>query len=146
MMGDERELADRLHSAAVRLLRHARTGDAASGVTAARLSVLSVLVYGHVRTVSELAAAEQVAVPTMTRLLQDMEADGLVKRRRAVQDLRVVNVAVTARGRRALNAGRAARLELIRAVLARLAAREQDALSASVDSLLRALQPSAGNR
>jgi DNA-binding MarR family transcriptional regulator len=141
-MFDERELADRVHSAAIRLLRYARAGDTASGVTAARLSVLSVLVYGRARTVSELAAAEQVAVPTMTRLLQDMETDGLLRRRRDARDRRVVRVAVTSRGRRALAAGRAARLDLIRDVLAQLPAGERAALSSSVDSLLRVLQGS----
>src|SRR5918993_886010 len=71
-------LADQLHSAAIHLLRGLRGQDAASGLTAPRLSALSVLVFGGPRTVSALAAAEQVRVPTMTRLVQGLKREGLV--------------------------------------------------------------------
>src|SRR5690606_37910081 len=103
-------LADRLHSLAIHLLRWARTVDTAAGLSAARLSVLSVLVFGGPRTVTELADAEQVATPTMTRLLQGLERDGYVRRRRERADARVVRVTATAKGRRALEAGRRARV------------------------------------
>ena len=73
-------LADRLHSAAIRLLRRLRAEDAASGVSAPRLSALSVLVFAGPRTLGELAAAEQVRPPTMTRLVTALEAQGLLAR------------------------------------------------------------------
>jgi DNA-binding MarR family transcriptional regulator len=139
MDGDE-ELADRLHSAAIHLLRYARQDDAAAGVSAARLSVLATLVYGRARTVTELAVAEQVAVPTMTRLLQGMEGEGHVRRRRDGVDGRVVRVRATASGRRALERGRRARLARIGKVLARLEEAERESLGRGVDALGAALR------
>jgi DNA-binding MarR family transcriptional regulator len=139
MHGDE-ELADRLHSAAIHVLRYARQDDAAAGVSAARLSVLAALVYGGARTVTELAAAEQVAVPTMTRLLQGMEGEGHVRRRRDGVDGRVVRVRATASGRRALERGRRARLARIGKVLARLEAAERESLGRGVVALGAALR------
>jgi DNA-binding MarR family transcriptional regulator len=138
-MDIEIELADRLHSAAIHLLRYARQDDAAAGVSAARLSVLATLVYGRARTVTELATAEQVAVPTMTRLLQGMEGDGHVRRRRDGADGRVVRIGVTASGRRALERGRRARLVRIGELLARMDAAERESLGRGVDALGAAL-------
>src|SRR3954467_2258933 len=74
------DLADRLHSAAIHLLRRLRRADTASGLPAPRLSALSVLVFGGPLTVSELAAAEQVRPPTMTRIIGALEAAGLAER------------------------------------------------------------------
>lgn len=136
---DERTTAARLHSVAIRLLRLARAVDGASGLSAARLSVLSVLVYGSARSVTELAAAEQVSVPTMTRLLQGLEADGCVRRRRAAEDGRVVMVTVTAAGRRALERARLARVERIVEVLGGAQRGELLALADTISVLEREL-------
>src|SRR6201984_3935751 len=59
-------VADRLHSAAIHLLRRVRKQDIATGEGPARLSALSVLVFGGAKTLKELAAAEQVKPPTMS--------------------------------------------------------------------------------
>src|SRR5919199_1876113 len=75
-----RAVADRLHSAAIHLLRRLRKVDEASGLSAPRLSALSVLVFAGPRTLGELAAAEQVRPPTMTRLVRALERSGLVTR------------------------------------------------------------------
>jgi DNA-binding MarR family transcriptional regulator len=133
-------LADRLHSVAIHLLRHARVADAASGMSAARLSVLSVLVYTGSRTVTELADAEQVAAPTMTRLLQGMEQAGHVRRRRDGTDGRVVRVSVTARGRRVLERARQARLRRLAEVMARIPPAERPAVASVVSALEAALR------
>ncbi len=74
-------VADRLHSASIHLLRRLRRQDDASGVTAPHLSALSVLVFGGARTLGELAAAEQVTPPSMTRIVRNLEAGGLVARK-----------------------------------------------------------------
>jgi DNA-binding MarR family transcriptional regulator len=128
----DRSLADRLHSVAIHLLRYARVDDAATGLSAARLSVLSVLVFGGSRTVTDLAAAEQVAVPTMTRLLQGLEGDGHVRRRRDTDDRRVVTVTATAKGRRALEAGRRARIRRVERVTGVLSAADASVVEAAV--------------
>src|SRR5437868_13069961 len=103
------DVADRLHSAAIHLLRFVRREDTRSGLSAPRLSALSVIVFAGPLTLGELAAAEQVRPPTMTRLVAALEAEGLVERVPDPRDGRVVRVRATARGRRLLMAGRAGR-------------------------------------
>ena len=62
-----------LHSAAIHLLRRVRKQDAATGEGPARLSALSVLVFGGPMTLGQLAAAEQVKPPTMSRIVTGLE-------------------------------------------------------------------------
>jgi DNA-binding MarR family transcriptional regulator len=109
-----------LHALAIHLLRRVRRTDAATGLTPARASVLSVLVFGGPRTLGELAATELVAPPTMTRLVSGLEQDGYVTRRGDAQDARVSRVRATAKGRRVLEAGRARRIAQVMALLERL--------------------------
>ena len=104
-----RDVADRLHSAAIHLLRRVRRTDPKTGVSAAQLSALSVLMGGP-RTLGELAAAEQVRPPTMTKLVQELEREGLAARERDVDDARVVRVRSTAKGQRILQRGREMRI------------------------------------
>jgi DNA-binding MarR family transcriptional regulator len=108
-------VADRLHSAAIHLLRRLRKVDEASGLSAARLSTLSVLVFGAPTTVGELARAEQVSPPTMSKLVSGLERDGYVVREAHELDARAVRVRATPKGRRVLEEGRARRIsELVR--------------------------------
>jgi DNA-binding MarR family transcriptional regulator len=100
------DLADRLHSAAIHLLRRVRKEDDASGLTAPKLSALSVLVFGGPRTVGALAAVEQVRPPTMSVLIRDLERAGLVVRRRGEDDGRQVLIEPTDEARRLLHEGR----------------------------------------
>src|SRR5947207_5638448 len=74
------QTADKLHSAAIHLLRRLRVRDRESGVGPAQLSALSVLVFGGPRSLGELADAEQVRPPTMSRIVSGLERAGLVKR------------------------------------------------------------------
>src|SRR5947208_16252767 len=92
------EAADRFHSAAIHALRHVRRDDPASGLSAARLSALSVLVFGGARTLGELAAAEHVRPATMTRIVQALEQAGLVSRAQDPNDGRVRRLRATAEG------------------------------------------------
>ena len=87
----ERDIADRLHSAAIHLLRRVRRSDPLTGVPAAQLSALSVLMGGPL-TLGEMAAAEQVRPPTMSTLVGDMERAGLVRRSSDPSDARVVRL------------------------------------------------------
>ena len=110
---DVREVADRLHSAAIHLLRRVRRVDDASGLSAARLSALSVVVFGGPTSMGDLARAEQVSAPTMSKLVRGLERDGLVAREVHERDGRSVLVRPTASGRRALLAGRDRRISEI---------------------------------
>ncbi len=130
--GDARAIAERLHGAAIRLIRRLRKSDEASGLAAPKLSALSVLVFGGPHTVKELAAAEQVRAPTMSRLLAELEAAGLVQKTRDPEDGRIVRVQASARGRQLLEAGKSRRLEILEGQIRMLDAHERRQLSAAV--------------
>src|SRR3954462_9456450 len=103
------QTAERLHSTAIHLLRRLRREDDASGLTAPRLSALSVIVFGGPLTLGALGAAEQVRPPQMTRLVAALEQAGLVTREPDPDDRRQVLLRATAEGRRLLEEGRARR-------------------------------------
>ncbi len=133
------ETASALHSVAIHLLRLARREDRSFGLSAARLSVLSVLVFGGPERLGTLAELEQVKPPTMTRMVQAMERDGLVKVEIAREDRRVRRVQATARGRRLLEAARRARIENLAAVVEALDERERKQVRRAASTLEKAL-------
>jgi DNA-binding MarR family transcriptional regulator len=133
-------VADRLHSAAIHLLRRLRVEDEALGISAPRLSALSVLVFAGPRRVGELAEAEQVEPPTMTRLVDGMERDGYVERRPDPDDRRAVIVRATPKGVRALKKGRSQRVEAFASELRTLPADQLKILSDGVDVLERIVE------
>ncbi|MGZ4274913.1 MAG: MarR family winged helix-turn-helix transcriptional regulator, partial [Solirubrobacteraceae bacterium] len=133
------EVADRLHSASIHLLRHAARGDAASGLSAARLSALSVIVFQGPLTVGELATAARVSQPTVTRTLQGLEAAGLISRHSDPTDGRVVRVRATGRGARLLQRARRRRVTALASSLGALSRHDLASLSAAAEIMERAL-------
>jgi DNA-binding MarR family transcriptional regulator len=136
------ELADRLHSVAIRLLRRVRGADAESRMSASRLSALSVLVYGGPKSVGELASAEQVTAPTMSRLVTGLERAGFVRRKRDAADGRRVRVEVTESGVRVLERARRRRVERLAGVMEALSSGEREAVLKAVEIL----EQTVGNR
>lgn len=134
------QVADMLHGAAIRLLRYVRKEDAASGVTGAQLSVLSVLAYGGAQTLGALAAAEQVKPPTMSQLVSELERLGLVVRKPL--DRRSIEVSVTRKGRQLLEAGRRRRLARLTKAIGGLPPEQIDKL-AQAAGLIVAITDSA---
>ena len=132
-------VADRLHSAAIHLLRRLRVEDEALGISAPRLSALSVLVFAGPKRIGELARIEQVEPPTMTKLVDGLVRDGLALRGDDPDDARAVRVRATATGARTLRRGRAKRLETLRATLGALSPAELATLGEGVDVLERVL-------
>lgn len=130
-------LADRLHSVAIHLLRRLRREDARTGLTAPRLSALSVLVFGGPRTLGELAAAEQVRPPTMTRLVTALERDGLVVKEGVAGDRRQVRIRATAAGRAMLARGRERRVVALASVIRTLPDEDRQVLGISIAVLDR---------
>lgn len=133
-------LADRLHSSAIKLLRRLRAEDVYSGLTGPRASALSVIVFAGPVTPGQLAAAEQVRPPTMTRLVRALERDGLVRREPDVVDRRVVRLHATPRGEALLVEGRRRRVRKLAATLSRLPVAEHDELARATDILARVVQ------
>lgn len=140
------EIADRLHSAAIHLLRRLRTEDNASGLSAPRLSALSVIVFAGPLRISDLAKAEQVKVPTTTRLVTALERDGLVDRTSAPDDARACLVKATARGRRLLQRGRERRVKTLANGLDSLTKRDRSVLSRAAALLEQLTLPAAHPR
>lgn len=109
--------ADRLHSAAVRLLRRLRQYDAELDLGPAQVSVLSVLVFSGPKSLKELATLEQVTPATMSRVVTSLERLGMIEREPAAHDRRVLRIAPTPTGRSLLNRGRARRVTALATLL-----------------------------
>lgn len=117
-VSNRRDVADRLHSAAIHVLRYAREADRKSAIGAAQLSALSVLAFGGPCSAGQLAQAEQVTPPTMTRIVQALEKQRLVRLAGSPDDARVTIVEATPRGIALLNKAREERLRRIESLLA----------------------------
>ena len=133
-------LADRLHSTAIHLLRRVRKQDVATGEGPARLSALSVLIFGGPKTLGELAAAEQVKPPTMSRIVAGLERSRLVKISSDPQDARRMCIRPTAKGTRLLRKGRDLRVADLAAHLESLTPDELAALGEAAEILRTMLQ------
>jgi DNA-binding MarR family transcriptional regulator len=137
---NRREAVDRLHSAAIHLLRRVREVDAkAMGVSPARASALSVLVFGGPCSLTELAEAEQVTTATMSKLVAALEEEKLVRRYPDVNDARAIVLEATARARRILERGRARRLDLLEQLLSEATDEEIEAVRLAAEAVERAL-------
>jgi DNA-binding MarR family transcriptional regulator len=93
---------DRLHLAAIYLLRHVRGQEDAAGVSTARLSALRTLADHGPLPVRELAEWERVRSPTMVQVVNDLERRGQVTKQADTADARVKLVSVTPAGIRVL--------------------------------------------
>jgi DNA-binding MarR family transcriptional regulator len=133
-------LADRLHSAAIHLLRRVRRQDAALGEGPARLSALSVLVFGGRTTLGGLASAEQVKPPTMSRIVAGLARSRLVEIEEDPDDARRMNIRATAKGRKLLLKGRQLRVESFAAELERLGQEDLRKLDDGVGVLRKVLE------
>ena len=134
------EMATRLHGAAIRLLRTLRREDDGAGLSAPRLSALSVIAFAGPLSLTELAAAEQVRPPTMSRIVEALVAARLVTREVHPDDRRSVRIAVTDEGRRVMEAGRDRRVAALVARLEQLADSERRALARGVEIIERVVR------
>jgi DNA-binding MarR family transcriptional regulator len=123
------EIAEKLHSGALRLLRRLRKFDSETQLSAPKLSALSVLVFGGPQSLGDLAAAEQVRAPTMSRLVVELEAEGLARKTADAKDKRGVKIAATAKGQALMERGRTRRLQHLSAAIGALSAEERKALA-----------------
>jgi DNA-binding MarR family transcriptional regulator len=133
-------IADRLHSAAIHLLRRVRKQDVATGQGPARLSALSVLVFGGPKTLGELAAAEQVKPPTMSRIVAGLARSRLINVTADLRDARRMQIRPTNKGIRLLQKGRQLRIAYLASHLETLAPAELARLDEAVEILKRLLE------
>lgn len=131
------QAADAIHSAAIHLLRSLRRQDARLGVGPAGLSVLSVLVFGGPKTVTELATIEQVTKATMSRIVTSLERWGMVYRWNSSDDRRQVEVRPTSTGRVVMKRGRANRLAVLEERLDKLSENEIALLARAAQLIMR---------
>jgi DNA-binding MarR family transcriptional regulator len=134
---DSLEVATALHRAAIRLLRAVRVADDETGISAPKLSALSVLTFGGPSSLSTLAKAEQVTAATMSKLVSDLEAEGLVAKRADREDKRGLRIEVTAKGRALMEEGRKRRLALLNKRLAKFTRDERALLADASEIMMR---------
>jgi DNA-binding MarR family transcriptional regulator len=134
--GKNEEIAGRLHSAAIHLLRRLRVRDQASGIGPAQLSALSVLVFAGPRSLGELAEAEQVRPPTMSRIVAGLERDGLLRRKKT-EDKRRMLLEATAKGHKVLQEGRRRRVESLAVAISTMTVEEIERLGTLAEVLER---------
>ena len=133
------ETANALHSAALRLLRRARTADVRMDLDGPRASALSVLVFGRPLPIGRLAEIEQVSAPAITKTVTALESAGLARRVRHPTDRRVVLVEATAAGRALLERGRADRVRVVADMIAELSERDRATLTRAAAIVAAAL-------
>ena len=133
-------VADRLHSAAIHLLRRVRKQDVATGEGPARLSALSVLVFGGPKSLGELATAEQIKPPTMSRVVAGLARSRLVAIAADPHDARRMQIRATAKGVRLLQKGRQLRIAYLSSHLDTLAPEELAKLGEAVEILQKLLE------
>jgi DNA-binding MarR family transcriptional regulator len=131
------DLADRLHSVAIHLLRRVRREDERSGLGPARLSALSVIVFAGPLRISALAQAEQVRLPTMTPIVAALERDGLIARQADPSDARAILVRATPKGAKLMAEGRRRRINAVAEALKQTSARERATVADAVETLER---------
>lgn len=132
-----RDVAARLHSASIRLLRTLRREDDGSGLSAPRLSALSCIVGEGPVSLADLAHAEQVRPPTMSRIVDALVERGLVTRAADPRDRRSVRIVATEEGSSLLAGGGERRVHALVGRLHKLADSERRALARGVEILER---------
>ncbi|MEP6653937.1 MAG: MarR family transcriptional regulator [Myxococcales bacterium] len=117
------------------LVTRAQRKDVPGKLTAVQLSALYKLdVYGPLR-IGDLAGREQVAPPTMSRVVASLQAAGMVKRRSDPISARSSLITITSKGRRQIDAVRCDRTDVMTCRLTKLAPRHQRALAAALPAL-----------
>jgi DNA-binding MarR family transcriptional regulator len=133
---DPVELAASLRLSVTRLARLLRQQDE-SGLAPTLAAALATIAREGPLTLGELAAREQVTAPTVTKVVEKLEARGYVTRHADTADRRVCRVRVTPAGRRHVEAVRRRRTAWLSARLKTLSAEDLARLAAAADVLDR---------
>ena len=131
------DTAVRLRRAVTRLNRKLRQSSLA-GVSPTQASLLGVIDRLGRPSLGDLATAEQVQPPTVTRLVRDLEGAGLLERVRDAHDGRCTRVVLTARGRREVERIRRRKDEFLERALAHVDRSRAGELVALLEALVEA--------
>lgn len=131
---EHEDLAPRLRSVITRLNRRLRSSSLGT-VSPAQGSALAMIERLGAPALNELATAEQVRPPSMTRIVDGLEADGLVVRTVDDLDRRCQRVTLTAAGRRELASIRRRKTAFLEEQLARLGDADRTAVAKALDIL-----------
>ena len=130
------DLAPRLRAAVTRLNRRLRSTSLGE-VSPGQASALAMIARLGSPALHELAAAEQVRPPSMTRLVDALENDGLVERRVDAVDRRCQRISLTPAGRKALASIRGRKTAFLESRLSRLSDEDRDAIGLALSILER---------
>jgi len=137
---DPQVIAGQLHSSAIHLLRRLRKEDTRSGLNGPRLSALSVIVFGGPITLGELAAAEQVRPPTMTRIVNALEQKNLIVKKQNANDGRSTILSATPAGKKLLIQGRTRRVQALATQIGALSQQQRTTLSEAAEILQQVIR------
>ena len=133
-------LASPLRLAVMRLARRVRQEAMGGDVTPSMLSALATVERQGPLTLGELAAAERIQPPSMTKIVARLAESGLVVREIDASDRRVARVQVTRDGKRLVERSRSRGSAYVAGRLARLTPEERAVLEAAVPVLERLLE------
>ena len=129
-------LAQALRPSVMRLARRLRQmRDDSVGLNSNQLSAMAVLLNSGDLLMGELAAAEKMQPPSMTRIVNGLEARGFVARRPHPDDRRQCLVTLSDEGRKILLANRRRRDEWLAIRIAQLASVERQVLREAIEIL-----------
>jgi DNA-binding MarR family transcriptional regulator len=131
------QISVRLGDAISRLNRRLRQTRPVGELTQNQISVLTSLEFGGALTPRELADAERVAPPTMTKVLAKLEERGLLQRTPHPTDGRQVLLSATEQGRAVIAEQRRAKDKWLTRVLADLPDDERETLARAAEILNR---------
>lgn len=137
---DVTDLGSRLRLAMARLVRRARQEATTEEMTPSMLSAVAVVAALGSPTLGELAAAERVTPPTVTKIVARLEDAGLVVREQDPDDRRIARVRLTGAGRRFLDRTRSRASAYMARRLKTLSDEEREVLAAAVPILERLVE------
>lgn len=135
---------ERIYLFVQHLGRRLREIDAATGLTPARYSALASLRFNGSRNLGDLAADERVRAPSVSRLVRDMERDGLVTRTPDPTDGRGVLIELTPAAVAVFETARAEKIALVADYLESLTPAAREAIGvafAALDDLAEPPEP-----
>ena len=115
-----------------------RLRSAGGGLSHGLLSALATVSKDGPLRLAELSQIEQVSAPSTTRLVAELEAQGLVSRRPDPVDGRAILITVTPKGNDTVLRARTARGAMVEELFAQLSADEVAAITAALPALEKA--------